>query len=171
MNTEPFWIASAGFLLAFQPGPEIKTPRWTGVLRRGLFEAVELFIHTALLIALYGAVARGYPAAKTEECFPLYYALGAYALKILRQKDGTFLAVSLILGFSFSGIEAGVKESVLRAARLALGAGLSALLLLCAQRKLVFSRQPDAFQGLPQIFLLAAFLSLALHALEGLFGF
>lgn len=171
MNAEAFWMAAAGFLLAFQPGAELKTPRWTGILRRCLFEIVELFLHTVFLIALYIQAARLYPDVKIGECFPLYYALGAYALKILRQKEGVFLAASLILGFSFSGIDLSLKQAAFRAACLASGAGVYALLLLCAQRRLVFSRQPAAFEGLPQIFFLAAFLALALHSLEGLFGF
>jgi len=171
VNAEAFWMAAGGFLLAFQPGAELKTPRWTGILRRCLFETVELFLHTVFLTALYGQAARLYPDVKIGECFPLYYALGAYALKILRQKEGVFLAASLILGLSFSGMDLSLKESAFRAARLASGTAIYALLLLCAQRRLVFSRQPASFEGLPQVFLLAAFLALALHSLEGLFGF
>lgn len=171
MNGDSFWIASAGFLLAFQPGPDLRTPRWSALLGRCFLESVELFVHMIFLLGFYGQILLKYPESPLSECFPLYYALGAYVLKVLRKKEGTFLAVSLLLGLSFSSGDLGTRETLFRLLRLVSGSGFSALLLLCAQRKLVFSRQPAAFQGLPQAFLLAAFLCLALHSLEGFFCF
>lgn len=168
---EAFWIAAAGFLLSLHPGPELRTPRWTGVLFRRFLESAELFLHLALLLFVFIQSARFFPPEKIRDCFPLYYALGAYTLVLIRGRDGSFFSVSLLLGFSFLGFEAGLRDLLLRAAGLACGSGIFTLLLLCAQRRLVFSKIPAAFQGLTHLFLLAAFLALTFHALEGLFWF
>lgn len=171
MSPEAFLIVSAAFFLSLDPGLELGTPRWTAVLQNRFFEALEIFFHAALLIVFYERLRTLLKVEETKTFFPLFYMLGAYALTLLRGKDARFLMLSWMTGLFFTGSSLGLPKMIQNLACIASASGVSALLLLCAQRRLVFSRVPAAVKGLPLAFLLAALLALVLASLEGLLGF
>lgn len=171
MEPEAFWIAAAGFLLALEPGSEFRTPRWTRVLYGRFTVCLEILFQ---LLAAAGAAllaARYVPEEQVRSFWSLGFTLWAFAWVLLRRGSGVLFAVSLILGFSAAGFKVSAAVLVPHLLKVACGTALFTLLLLCAQRRLLFSQVPRAFQGLTAVFLAAALLALGLHALEGLFWF
>ncbi len=171
MSEEVFLIIAAGFFLSLEPGSELGTPRWTLILQNRFCEAVEIFLHAAVLILFHERLISLLGAEEIRTFFPLFYMLGAYVFVLLRAKSARFLMLSWMTGLFFTGNHAGLRETLQHLAVMTAASGASALLLLCAQRRQIFSRVPAVVKGLPQIFLLAAFLALALGSLEGFLGF
>ena len=167
-----YLVAGLAMLLIYASPENPIVSKW-GSRRKmqGIFEeAVELFIHAAILLILYLFVLEvGMPRQETKEFLPLVFMATAYLLAQIREKEDPFFLVVFAVAFfvleqesvySFQGRAFGLIKLVL-------GVALFRIMMEGLRLRLLLSQVPKPIKGLPLVFLAASLVAFALAGFQG----
>lgn len=164
-----FLIVILGLLLAMRGAQPALLQRPGEGLKRIGRDAVDLFLTTSLILALWACVtALGKIPRDIQEYAILGPGLAAYLLSRYQKKNEIFFFSVVASVFMISSKQHDPLQGIFLAGGLSAGIALFQVCFLGLRHRLLFSNMPSAVKGWPVLCLLAAFISAILWGLRSL---
>jgi hypothetical protein len=161
-----FLIITFGFLLAMRGARPAPLQRPSEGLRRIVREAVDLFLTTSLILALF-ALAADFEEirASVREYAILGFGVAAYLLSRYQKKTDVFFLSVIASVFIISLKRPDLSQGILLAGVISAGIALFQTCLLGLRYRFLFSPMPASIKGWPSLCLLAGLISMVLWGL------
>ena len=164
-----FLIITFGFLLAMRGARPAPLQRPVEGLKRIGREALDFFLTTSLILALWALVTAFVKIREGAQDYALLGpALAAYLLSLYQKKTNVFFLSVVACLFMIGVKQHDLTQGILLAGVVSVGIALFQVSFLGLRYKLLFSRVPVSMKGWPGLCLLAGFISIVLWSLGGL---